>query len=180
MSKGRTIRVYPDRGDWVVKKDGAARASAVRSTKTEALDAARDIARNQGLSVIIHGRDGRIQRTVRPTDPGADDCYITTACVRYFDLTDDCEELTLLRWFRDEHLKKSKEGRLLVASYYERAPMLVERLRHCEDQADLYAEVYLRIRKACELIKAGHTERATVVYKRAVLWLNSVVKRKCP
>ena len=175
MSRGKTIRVYPDGRVWVVKKDGSARASAVCDTKSEALDEARSIARNQGLSVIIHGRDGRIQRTVRPSDPGADDCFITTACVRFHGLADDCYELTTLRAFRDNYLKATGEGEKLVAEYYDRAPLLVELLSHRTDQATLYAEVFRRIRFACELIEAGEQERAREEYKEAVTWLNNVV-----
>lgn len=175
MSRGKTIRVYPDGPVWVVKKDGAARASAVCNTKSEALDEARAIARNQGLSVIIHGSDGRIQRTVRPGDPGADDCFITTACVRFHGLPDDCYELTTLRAFRDSYLKSTGEGKRLVAEYYERAPLLVERLRAIENHGTLYAEVFRRIRLACELIEAGQNARAREEYKKAVVWLDNVV-----
>jgi len=82
MAKNRTIRVFPDGNVWVAQKDGSAKASAVRRTKDEALSAAREIAINQGLAIIIHGRDGRIQKTVRPEDNVKEGCFITTACIQ--------------------------------------------------------------------------------------------------
>lgn len=52
-----------DRGGWDVKRDGAGRASAHADTKAKAEEIARDISRNQGTELIIHGKDGRIQRS---------------------------------------------------------------------------------------------------------------------
>ncbi len=175
MARGKTIRVYPDGDVWVVKKDGSAKASAIRDTKSEALDEAKKIARNQRLSVIIHGSDGRIQRTVRPGDPGADDCFITTACVHHHGLPDDCKELTVLREFRDSHLASTHSGLALIDEYYDRAPLLVQRLNQRVDRKVLYDELYKRICRACDLIESGQPERATDEYKNAVVWLHSVV-----
>lgn len=53
MAKNKTIRVFPDGAVWVVKKDGAARAWAVRNTKEEALKAAKDVAIKQGLALLF-------------------------------------------------------------------------------------------------------------------------------
>ena len=175
MARGKTIRVYPDGGVWVVKKDSSVKASAIRDTKAEALDEAKKIARNQGLSVIIHGSDGRIQRTVRPGDPGTDDCFITTACVQYNGLSDDCKELTLLRAYRDNHLASTPLGLELIDEYYDRAPLLVQQLNQRIDRKSLYDELFERIRAACNLIECGQPERATIEYKNAVVWLHSVV-----
>jgi hypothetical protein len=53
--------VVPHNGKWAVKGDGNQRFSRVVATQAEALDLARRIARNQGVDVVIHGRDGRIR-----------------------------------------------------------------------------------------------------------------------
>ncbi len=67
------IHVTHDRdGGWNVKKEGAEKASAHRDTKAEAIDRARDLAKNAGPSqVIIHKEDGTIQeeRTYGGGDP---------------------------------------------------------------------------------------------------------------
>lgn len=50
------------RGDkWAVRKSGSVRVTRSFDTQKEAIKAARDIARNQGSEVYIHGRDGRIR-----------------------------------------------------------------------------------------------------------------------
>ena len=50
------------RGDrWAVLGAGNGKASSLHSRQGEAIDRARDVARNQRSEVVIHGRDGRIR-----------------------------------------------------------------------------------------------------------------------
>ena len=49
-------------GGWDVKRDGSSRASGHFDTKQEAIDAGREISRNQGMESFIHGKDGKIHR----------------------------------------------------------------------------------------------------------------------
>lgn len=53
--------VVPSKNGWSVKKAGASKASSVHRTQAEAVNAAREIARNQRTELYIHGRDGRIR-----------------------------------------------------------------------------------------------------------------------
>lgn len=53
----------PHQDGWQVKRDGDLRPSHVTSTQAEAISIARDISRNQGTELQIHGRDGRIRRS---------------------------------------------------------------------------------------------------------------------
>jgi uncharacterized protein YdaT len=64
MSKKVTHHVVksPD-GGWDVKKGGATRKSGNFETKKEAVSWAREVSKNQGSELIIHKKDGRIQRT---------------------------------------------------------------------------------------------------------------------
>ena len=52
----------PD-GGWDVKRGGAIKASRHTDTKSEAVDIARVISRNQNTELVIHRRDGKIQNT---------------------------------------------------------------------------------------------------------------------
>ena len=62
-NKGGSHHVVPNaNGGWDVKKSGAARASGHFDRKQEAMDAGREISRNQGTEFVIHGQDGRIQQ----------------------------------------------------------------------------------------------------------------------
>lgn len=58
----KAIHVVPHSNGWAVKKDDAERASGCYGTKAEAEQAARDQARREGSELVIHGKDGRIQR----------------------------------------------------------------------------------------------------------------------
>lgn len=57
----RNQHVVPCNDGWAVKGAGAERATVVVDTQQEAIDRARNIARNQGTELLIHGRDGRIR-----------------------------------------------------------------------------------------------------------------------
>ena len=50
----------PD-GGWDVKRSGGQRSSGHWDTKAEAVNAGRQISRNQGTELVIHGKDGKIQ-----------------------------------------------------------------------------------------------------------------------
>lgn len=69
---GKNIRVTPNSdGGWKVKADVASRAAKITDTKQRAVDAAKQIAKNQGAELTIHGRDGKIQSK---DSYGADPC----------------------------------------------------------------------------------------------------------
>lgn len=55
--------VHSKNGGWDVKRSGAKRASAHSTTKKEAERIGRTISKNQGSELVIHGLDGRIQRS---------------------------------------------------------------------------------------------------------------------
>ena len=60
MSK-KGQHVVPNGGKWSVRKAGASRATGTYATQHEAIERARQIARNQRTELYIHGRDGRIR-----------------------------------------------------------------------------------------------------------------------
>lgn len=59
---GKNQHVVPSsKGGWNVKGAGNSKYTAHTSTKAEATKIARQISRNQGSELIIHGKDGKIQ-----------------------------------------------------------------------------------------------------------------------
>lgn len=67
-----THRVLPNGGNaWKVQRDGNERPSHVVTTQQAAIDIAREISRNQGTELQIHGRNGRI----RESDSHGNDQY---------------------------------------------------------------------------------------------------------
>jgi hypothetical protein len=71
MSKRGNQHVVPHHGKWAVKGAGNSRATKVHDTQQEAIDTAREIARNQGGELLIHGRNGQIRErdSVGNNDP---------------------------------------------------------------------------------------------------------------
>ncbi|MFA6808450.1 MAG: DUF2188 domain-containing protein [Eubacteriales bacterium] len=54
--------VHNSDGGWDVKRGGGKKASHHEETKAEAEKIARNISRNQKTELVIHGKDGKIQR----------------------------------------------------------------------------------------------------------------------
>ena len=61
MGKDQHVTPHPD-GGWQVKGAGNDRATARTGTQKEAISIAREISRNQGSELVIHGEDGRIRQ----------------------------------------------------------------------------------------------------------------------
>ena len=63
MAKQDTHHVVHNKdGGWDVKRGGGQKASHHTDTKAEAEKIAREISKNQGTELVIHGKDGKIQR----------------------------------------------------------------------------------------------------------------------
>lgn len=60
MSK-RNQHVVPHDDGWAVRGAGSQRATSLHRTQQDAINSGREIARNQGSELFIHGRDGRIR-----------------------------------------------------------------------------------------------------------------------
>jgi hypothetical protein len=58
---GKNQHVVPRNGQWAVRGAGNTRATSLHNTQAEAREAAREIARNQGSEMFIHGRNGQIR-----------------------------------------------------------------------------------------------------------------------
>lgn len=58
---GRNQHVVPHQNGWMVKGAGNQRATSVHNTQKQAIDVARNIARNQQAELVIHRPNGRIR-----------------------------------------------------------------------------------------------------------------------
>lgn len=69
MSK-RNQHIVPHEDGWAVRSAGSQRATSIHDTQGEAIEVGREIARNQGTELFVHGRDGRIrERDTHGHDP---------------------------------------------------------------------------------------------------------------
>lgn len=60
MGRDQHVTPHPD-GGWQVKGAGSSRATVRTKTQAEAIEIARDIARNQGAELVIHRPNGQIR-----------------------------------------------------------------------------------------------------------------------
>ena len=93
-------------------------------------------------------------------------CFVTTACTSSRGLPDDCEELTVLRAFRDAWVRKRPGGEEDISRYYAEAPGVVSRVNAREDAAAVWDKVYEEMVRPCvELIRNGKEEDAYALYR---------------
>lgn len=59
MGKDQHVTKHPD--GWQVKGEGNQRATKVVDTQKQAIEVAKEIAKNQESEVVIHRRDGKIR-----------------------------------------------------------------------------------------------------------------------
>ena len=96
-------------------------------------------------------------------------CYLTSACMKYFQekFDDNCYELTVLRWFRDNFVSKED-----IEHYYEVAPIIVEAINKEEKSGIVYDYIYDNIVDYCvKQIEQGNYKAAYNRYKNSVLAL---------
>jgi hypothetical protein len=118
-----------------------------------------------GMSIIASARPARATPT--PKKHGC--CYLTTATCEALGMDDNCRELTELRWFRDNILTRSEEGRAGVELYYRTAPAIVEAIARRVDAKSVYVDLYAKvIRPSAEAVIAGNYDEAYRLFRNMV------------
>lgn len=83
------------------------------------------------------------------------------------DFDDNCKELMVLRWFRDNFVSKDE-----IEYYYKIAPIIVETIENSKDKDIIYKRIYEDVITACLVsIKKENYARAHNRYKNSVLTL---------
>lgn len=96
-------------------------------------------------------------------------CYLTSACMKHFQekFDDNCEELNILRNFRDSFVLKDD-----INHYYKTAPFIVEAIDNVENNDLIYKFIYQNVVNKCvNAIKNGDYEFAYNRYKSSFLAL---------
>ncbi|ONI39403.1 hypothetical protein AN639_05445 [Candidatus Epulonipiscium fishelsonii] len=105
-------------------------------------------------------------------------CFITTVVCQYYGKPDDCEELTILRNYRDNWLSQQVDGKLLIAEYYNTAPLLVS-LLCSSSEYEYYCELLWKIYiiPCIELIKNNKLEECKNLYIAMVQFLDGQLRK---
>lgn len=99
-------------------------------------------------------------------------CFITTATTESRGLSDDCHELTVLRYFRDNFMKKDAEMRAEVDEYYQIAPKICEEIGKLPDASVIFDDIYNKwIKDAVTAVDSNQNDVAYKIYKDMVLTL---------
>ena len=133
-----------------------------------------DFKNSQG-SIFIKYYCGEMQRYVSGETPACSryverqyGCYLTSACVDYKGLPDDCYELTTLRAFRDNYVSKLEGGKELINKYYDTAPRIVDKINESANKEEIYNLTYDYILTCVEQIDNKNYEEALLLYKEMV------------
>jgi hypothetical protein len=69
-TNGENLHVVPRIGGWAVRAEGSSRAISIYGSQREAIEAARELAKEAATQLVIHRRDGRIRtRDSYASDP---------------------------------------------------------------------------------------------------------------
>jgi len=80
---------------------------------------------------------------------------------------DNCYELTVLRWFRDNFVSKED-----IEHYYNVAPIIVKKINDDKNSNAIYDYIYDNIVDYCvEQIEQGNYDKAYSRYKNSILTL---------
>lgn len=116
-----------------------------------------------------HPGDGR---DTGGSGSGSSGCFLTTVCVEAKGLPDDCDELTMLRAFRDGYMKSTAAGEDDIREYYEIAPQIVAKINQLSDANQVWQKIYDQvIVRTVDLIKQDKSDAAYTLYKQCVLAL---------
>lgn len=101
-------------------------------------------------------------------------CYITTAVCKSLNKGDDCEELNILRNYRDTILCNEEDGESLIKDYYNIAPTIVKRIDKSDNASAIYSDLYNNyISKCIDYINAGNFALCKNTYIDMVLNLKT-------
>lgn len=99
-------------------------------------------------------------------------CFISSAVFESIGYDDNCQELRLLRNFRDNILLNTQEGKSLVEEYYQVAPSIVKNINLHKNADKIYEKIYHEYLSVCiEAIQAKEYSKSTDVYKSLVVAL---------
>ncbi|GEM_PF-4994236 len=99
-------------------------------------------------------------------------CFITTATCLALGKPDNCEEIMLLKEYRDTWLVHQKQGKELIEIYYALAPAIVKRIEEEEDWNEVYKGIYEKhLLKILGLLKGGYYKEVQKDYEEMVYGL---------
>lgn len=120
-----------------------------------------------------HYEEERLAKLGTPQSTGG--CFLTSACMQRLkeDFDDDCEELSILREFRDTFVQQHYPES--VNYYYEVAPKIVKAMEERADSTKLFDDLYENLVAPCvQAVRQGNYLSAYSHYRSYTLALEKV------
>jgi len=107
-----------------------------------------------------------------PREKESSGCFITSAVCTALKKPDDCEELMLLRAYRDQIKQESDSTSRLIAEYYRVAPKIVDCIDQDPQSVKIYRDLWDNdIAETCNLVRNGKHAEATRRYIKMTVGL---------
>jgi hypothetical protein len=128
---------------------------------------------DEGYAIAFHGRETiRIPKNRILIDEEYNKtsfCFISTAVFSNIGFDDDCSDLKILRYYRDNYLLNTINGRRMVEDYYSIAPIIVNQIDRLPNKNQIYSDIYSQyLKKIILLINQNEFDSASQKYKTMV------------
>lgn len=93
------------------------------------------------------------------------DCFLTTACVHHKGLADNCHELQTIRFLRENYMRGTGSGEILLQEYGEVGPAILRSLKEAENRKEILDHLYnYLVIPSVEKIEKGQYHEAVAYY----------------
>ena len=167
--KPKDMRYDPSRGRYIGKDGSELRVTPYSNGQGYKFDYYdRDTYGNEKHSTVHVTSDlnenwDKIEKDINghKTTSSGSGCYLTTACMENAkeNFDDNCYELTILRWFRDNFVSEQD-----IAHYYQTAPIIVNAIDRENDSNRIYKQIYQEVIAKC--VNAIENENYDFAYER--------------
>lgn len=100
-------------------------------------------------------------------EPSSGGCYLSSACFVAMNRSDSCEELSILRNFRDTYMNSDEYLKKDIAEYYRVAPSIVDNINLQHNYKEIYSSIYNDLICPCiSHIKNKEYKEAYLLYKK--------------
>ena len=106
-------------------------------------------------------------------------CFISTAVCESLGKDDGCDELKILRNFRDQFVALMPDGKAEIEHYYKISPLILAEINCRDNRVEILHGINdMYLKKAIDSISLGDKQNAYEIYKRMVGELENQYRRK--
>lgn len=155
----------------------AVKKSATKTTASKKTKSTKVPAKKVPAKKVLAKKTSTKKKTSAGTKKKKEDlmCFLTSACVSYYGLPDNCYELETLRNYRDNYLLQNTNGKNLVKEYYVIAPVIAKTISKHPQKEKYYTYIYNRVQRSCRAIESLQLEKASRIYYEMVVYLKGQV-----